>query len=235
MAAELAWRLGFGWHDSPRQASSARGRRALVIALVLALHAALLSLLLVSSRIPGARLAGERAPSMVWLHFPDERRSRLGPFPEAPALRRIAPVRPHEHDAAPLAFPGFAAPAQVETVPRVDWWSEARRVVHDIAAAQATGAAAGSARESQASSGSAGGIWSEPPAHHAGEQYRTETGERIYWVSDRCYLVSEPPASAVADFLTVPRAPRTVCPGSSDTARGDLFKSLPAYGRFHPQ
>lgn len=206
-----------------------------MVALVLALHGAFVSMLLLRSTVPPAGLMELAAPSMVWLRLPEQARLRLPSTPGAALLHPIAPVRPVRPDAEPLAIPGFAEPPELQVTPQVDWWSEARRVVRDIAASRTASEAATATDESRSSSGSAGGIGSDSPAHHAGEQYRMETGERVYWVSDGCYIVSAPPATAIPDFLTVPRPPRTVCPGASSTPRGDLFKSVPAYGRFHPE
>jgi hypothetical protein len=49
------------------------------------------------------------------------------------------------------------------------------------------------------------------PAHYAGEQYRTEAGEQIYWVNNRCYLVSDPPSLFEPDFLNNARQSRMTC------------------------
>jgi hypothetical protein len=45
------------------------------------------------------------------------------------------------------------------------------------------------------------GVPSAPSPHYAGESYRTEGGEQIYWVSDHCYMVSDPPSLFEPDFL----------------------------------
>jgi len=76
-------------------------------------------------------------------------------------------------------------------------------------------------------------IFPEPPAHHAGEQHRLDTGQWIVFISDNCYQIS----SAIP---TVPTAldngigQSTFCLDNSDTPRGDLFDQLSAYKRYHP-
>jgi hypothetical protein len=69
----------------------------------------------------------------------------------------------------------------------------------------------------------------EAPAHHAGESYRDELGATIVWVSDKCYIESDPPLPGTPPALQGARVTRTVCPGISNEPRGDLFKDLPAY------
>ncbi|MGH8290142.1 MAG: hypothetical protein ACREV7_14125 [Steroidobacteraceae bacterium] len=76
---------------------------------------------------------------------------------------------------------------------------------------------------------------SRSPAHHAGESYRTESGEVIQWTSDRCYLVSDPPSLAEPDFLKNARITHFGCLPPPGPPPGELFKSLPAYKKYHPR
>jgi hypothetical protein len=71
------------------------------------------------------------------------------------------------------------------------------------------------------------------PAHRRGEQYRTATGETVVWVSDFCYVVSED-RPGTPQALARARPARTVCPRGRE-ARGDLFKDLPAYQKYHTE
>jgi hypothetical protein len=68
------------------------------------------------------------------------------------------------------------------------------------------------------------------PAHYAGQQYRDEFGESIVWVSNGCYLVSE---NVPFDVPRGSNPTRTICVGDSSQPRGDLFKVLPAYTKYH--
>jgi hypothetical protein len=72
-------------------------------------------------------------------------------------------------------------------------------------------------------------VFPEPPAHHAGEQHRLDSGEWIVFVSDNCYQIS----SAIP-ALDNGIGQSTFCLDSSGTSRGDLFDQLPAYKKHHP-
>ena len=45
------------------------------------------------------------------------------------------------------------------------------------------------------------GVPSPSSPHYAGEQYREEGGEQIYWLNAHCYLDSDPPSLFEPDFL----------------------------------
>jgi hypothetical protein len=111
----------------------------------------------------------------------------------------------------------------------IDWADQAHTVADSIA--ENTGAREGrSAPDLTAPQKS---IFPEPPAHHAGEQHRLDTGEWIVFISDNCYQIS-------SSIPAVPTAPgngigqSTFCLDDSNTPRGDLFDQLPAYKRYHP-
>lgn len=71
--------------------------------------------------------------------------------------------------------------------------------------------------------------------HHAGDSYRIEGGEVIAWVSDRCYVASDPPPLWEPDILKRAEITHTVCLPPSGPSAGELFRSLPAYKEHHPQ
>jgi hypothetical protein len=75
-------------------------------------------------------------------------------------------------------------------------------------------------------------IFGERPAHHAGEQFRTDDGQWIVFVSDDCYQIagSFESLNVLGNGLGV----QTYCAGKSNTPRGDLFDQLPAYQKYHP-
>ena len=70
---------------------------------------------------------------------------------------------------------------------------------------------------------------------HPGDSYRLEGGEEIQWVSDRCYVASDPPAPWEPDILKLAGMTHTVCLPPNGPSPGELFKSLPAYKKYHPQ
>jgi hypothetical protein len=71
--------------------------------------------------------------------------------------------------------------------------------------------------------------------HHAGDSYRIAGGEDIEWVSDRCYVASDPPALWEPDILKRAEVTHTVCLPPNGPSPGELFKRLPAYKKYHPQ
>lgn len=80
------------------------------------------------------------------------------------------------------------------------------------------------------------GVPSPPsPAHHAGESDRTVSGEAVQWTSDHCYVVSDPPLPGEPDFLKHARVMRAGCQPRPGPDPGELFKSLRAYKKHHPQ
>jgi hypothetical protein len=72
-------------------------------------------------------------------------------------------------------------------------------------------------------------FWLPSPSHHRGEQYTTDTGQLVVWVSDGCYQITRLPTPNVPDHVMVPM---TVCPPSFNTPRGDLFDQLPEYQKY---
>lgn len=80
------------------------------------------------------------------------------------------------------------------------------------------------------------GAWSSSsPAHHAGESDRSITGEDIEWTSDRCYVESDPPVPGEPDILARHRVTHSGCLPPAAPDPGELFKSLPAYRKYHPR
>jgi hypothetical protein len=71
--------------------------------------------------------------------------------------------------------------------------------------------------------------------HHAGDSYRVAGGEVIAWVSDRCYVASDPPPLWEPDILKRAEITHTVCLPPNGPSAGELFKRLPAYKKYHPQ
>lgn len=77
----------------------------------------------------------------------------------------------------------------------------------------------------------------EPPVrqrdspHSAGETYTDSFGSHVYWVSDRCYQISDPPLPGVPPGLMTSRLR---CMDFSKPA-GQLFKDSAAYKKNHPE
>jgi hypothetical protein len=110
---------------------------------------------------------------------------------------------------------------------RVDWMSALQGTAADIIKDEARpGKATGTAPSKPHS------LW-PPPLHHAGEEYTLETGELVIWVSDRCYMVSEPPAAGTPNAFAHLALTHTQCAGSPGP-RTDLFEDFPQYKKLHP-
>lgn len=203
-------------------------RRPGAAAVALALNAALGLALYLSFRTPGALDSSDSVSTLIWLplHAPRPEQTK----PRELKMRRTMARRPRASveslsplvpSTAPIAAPVARAP--------VDWWAEAERVVRDRL------------RDAERASVPSGRIdlhldpRRDAPAHHAGESYRDEFGDKVVWVSDKCYMVSAPPLPGMPPTLAAARGTRTVCPGDSSAPRGDLFKDLPAYRKYHPE
>jgi len=198
-------------------------RRGIAFAAVVALHAGLV-ILTVAFRTPTSPSAStEFITALIFL---------TAPLPPVTSSNRRRPQVANETPPAAAVEPPTTPPPVIgfplgaDTA--IDWAAEARR-----AAAVVTGAR--KVREfgrNPADSGQA--PQRSSPAHQAGEQYRTEDGAWIVWVSDRCYIVSEVPPLGLPQVLARSIPARTVCQGDAEP-RSDLFKHLPAYKKYHPQ
>ena len=79
------------------------------------------------------------------------------------------------------------------------------------------------------------GVYSpSSPAHYAGESDRAPDGEVTQWISERCYIVSDPPTPGEPDYLKNARVTRGGCLPPPGPDPGEMFKSLRAYKRLHP-
>jgi hypothetical protein len=191
-----------------------------VFAAVVALHAGLVITLTLALRTQARRsTADDFVSALIFLSTP---------VPPTSSSRRPArastAAAPAEQAAAPL--PGISEPADAGT--SIDWDTEARRASTAVTGAQKF-------REfGQIPKADVARDLRAPPAHVAGEQYRDEDGTWIVWVSPHCFSVSELPPLGMPDILARSLPTRTGCEGSPEP-RGDLFKDLPAYQKYHPQ
>jgi hypothetical protein len=203
-------------------------RRYFAIVIVGAAHILILDMFI---HVRGAR-RGSEEDTAVWstLFFvPAE-------VVQRPPPTKIKPKRPSALQPAQVPLPVPETLSPLTTTPgatssspesAVDWVS----ALHSAAADAMTdrtgrGGATGEAPNEPHS------LWA-PPQHHAGEQYTLSTGELIVWVSDRCYLVSEPPALGMPNAFAHLALTHTQCTGSPGP-RSDLFKDLPAHKNLHP-
>jgi hypothetical protein len=199
-------------------------RRYLIFVSVLAFHLALVVALTKFSRtLP---LSTPTALELILVATATTPRTRPPPVPPNSfrVETEIAPTTP-----SAITIPQPATPTENAESP-IDWAGEAQR-----------GAATAVTRSPEIRSfdhrfpsepeRSPRSIFDESPEHQAGEQFRTDDGRWVVYVSDDCYQISDPLAStnALANGLGL----QTYCKGKSSTPRGDLFDQLPAYKRNH--
>ena len=199
------------------------------LVVVAALHLVLVTVLIAASRI---RLRSPAAQDVITTMVPLPRAPEpLAPGP-APSLHlaplaRVAPVLP--------AAPSIAYPPADDVPHPIDWQAEAQKAAVAITGRKGVLSVPSETEDRRKTSSSHGPRpWLPPPAHHAGEEYKTLTGDSIIWVSDKCYVRSAAPMLGLPQILARSRGSTTVCPGSSGNARGDLFEALPAYKKYHP-
>ena len=202
-------------------------RRYLTFLAVLAFHTALIIVLAMSSKTLRLSIPAKSPLELLFLSPTTAsiaRPERLVPMPPRPEVKNVIGAPPSVN--APLSV----APIESKK-PAIDWANEAQQV------AAATEPSSG-VRSFDHRSGSGSShppskpIFDEPPAHHAGEEFKTDDGRRAVFVSDNCYQLSNPFASPNA--LENGMGVQTYCIGKSNQPRGDLFEQLSAYKRLHP-
>lgn len=200
--------------------------RHVALVIVLALHAAVLAVLLMA---PG--------PRYTFLSMDDPVELLYLPPPPVPKIRpeNSHPQRLSGDTAiwvAPLvlgaASPSPASPSSASPGNGlgVDWKAEARRAVQAFEIRRRE-----PSTDSSLSGSPAEEHWWPRAYHHAGEQYKTVTGDWIVWINASCYQIASSAANAAIGVLL----PQTVCPGESSTARGDLFDKTTAYQKVRPK
>jgi hypothetical protein len=203
-----------------------RPRRYLPLLFVFALHWGLVWILLLPSHVRRRSSATTDVTATLVLAA---RAAASEPAVEPTSQLQLARVPPLTPDSVSITYP--AAEVSDEKQPPVDWQSEA----HETAAAIAESLKDPAVVEDRRKTSSVAPgphPWVPAPTHHAGEEYRTDTGEHVVWISDKCYVKSSLPV--VPDLIPLHTLSTTVCPPNSGTARGDLFEALAAYKKLHP-
>jgi hypothetical protein len=195
--------------------SDSRSPRFLILLGVIAFHAAILSVLMAASHYP----VDLTSPSSIELFLlpPPSTQPKGRPLSSRvlPPDRHLPPL---PSDALTVVVPLPASPANDGTKRDVDWGEEAHRAA-ETAADENSPVTAGDKPDSSSSSGSF-----TAPRHHAGEQFKLDTGDWIVWINNYCYQVSEwAPRSAGWSGVSLPK---TICPQSSNSPRADLFKDV---------
>jgi hypothetical protein len=202
---------------------STRGlRRAIAFTVVAGLHGLTIALLLAPRNRPTLSLSNDFVSTAVLLS--------TTPRPAAHSSQLQFNTA---SDAPPLATvePAIALPAQVSSSvdpgAGVDWTLAGQQTVAAMAFPPNVRGFGANPAVASAHTGA------RPlPGHVSGEQYRTTDGAWVVWVSDRCYLVSEVPPVGLPDVLARSIPTRTVCEADAES-RGELFKDLAAYAKYH--
>jgi hypothetical protein len=209
------------------QAQRARNAgRSLLFAAVLAAHALIIALLILVS--DSVQRPGENALSIRAVILLPARRRPLRFLP--PKLRRAvihsAPVT------APITLRLAGVHQPIAVPPPINWARSARQAVqavlrprpHRVVIGFPAGAHSRRGLHSKAS-----GIHSQGP-----QSYRTGTGEHVARGSGNCYVVSGPPPIDASRLEQQAQMSSVTCASRQRGPSPDnLFKSLPAYKRYH--
>jgi hypothetical protein len=133
-----------------------------------------------------------------------------------PPARHLSPL---PADASTIVVPLPKSPTHDAQRQDIDWGEEAHRAAETAAIDEP---AFGPATRHNPVPSSRSGLTAPP--HHAGEQFKLDTGEWVVWISDYCYQTSE--WAPTPGGPTGPALPNTNCLLPSETPSGDLFKDL---------
>jgi hypothetical protein len=181
-----------------------------ILVCVLALHMAVLALLVRASRSEILSFSLEQPVQLLYLPpatLPKVRADNPRPrrLSGATAISLVAP------DLNPSLPPGQSASASNGSGSGVDWAAEARRALQAFEIRSHRPASNPSVSGSPAEEN-----WWPRARHYAGEQYKTANGDWIVWVNESCYQIAVSGPSTYAPGAT---PPQTICPGPPATAR----------------
>ncbi|HWX33898.1 MAG TPA: hypothetical protein VNZ53_41520 [Steroidobacteraceae bacterium] len=171
---------------------------------VLALHMALLAALMTASRTQPIPVSANESVELLYLPpatIPKIRAkdSRLRRLSGDTAITMAPPVL---DSVLPAPSPPALAADGNGSGPGVDWAAEARRAVHafEIRTHQPP-------KNISVSGSPAEEHWWLPGRRHAGDQFKTASGDWIVWIDASCYQV----ATSAATSALGPMLPRTIC------------------------
>jgi hypothetical protein len=195
-------------------------QRYLAILFVGALHVLIIEILI-------------RAPHSQFLSADNTAWSTLLFMPTAP-VPPPAPANLKPKKSATLARPNLQAPvseaafritAAPDSTPSksaIDWTSGLSKAAGEVVGSQGAPGASVTAAPAKPDA-----RWT-PRVHSYREQYPLSTGELVVWVSDRCFVVSEPAPADTPNAFAHSALTHTQC-ARDPGPRADLFKQLPAY------
>jgi hypothetical protein len=193
--------------------------RYFTLLVVLLFHLALLALLLTASPTGDIPLPANRPVELVYLSpasFPKIRAENSLPhrLRSEIAMANAPPVL--DSSSVPPSPPASGSDGSGSGV---DWKAEARRAVQafEIRKHQPPS-------NDTVSRSSPEDTWWPEAKHHAGEQYKTASGDWIVWINASCYQVATSAANPSASGAT---PPQTICPCQPNTPRNDRSAPMP--------
>jgi hypothetical protein len=184
-----------------------------IFLVILAVHLALVALLVMKSRTLPAGAASERPIEVMLLphtKVPRVRAENTRPQLKTDLAIALSPTLLNSStDSGPgAAHDGRGSP--------VNWTAEAHRAVraYEIRRDQPPSAAA-------AVSSPWDGWWPRR-GHHAGDRYKTDSGDWIVWIDANCYQIASWHAGAIAANTN---PPRTICPAENGWTDGDKLQA----------
>jgi hypothetical protein len=197
--------------------------RYVTLLVVLTFHLALLAALLMASRTRTISWPTNDPVELLFL-----------PTANVPKIRseNSRPKRLSGDTAISMAPPAFdsaspSASASDGNGSGVDWAAEARRALQafEIRNHQPPG-------DNTLSGSPAEDSWWPQSRRHAGNPFKTATGDWIVWINASCYQVASSAANAYALGAMLPP---TVCAGESGTPHRASTDQAPAYKKLHPK
>jgi hypothetical protein len=180
-------------------------QRFVTLFVVLALHLAVLALLLIISPTRGPPASADNPVEVMF--FPPTKVPKV-------RFENARPQRLNADTAITVTLPGLAAPSLSPPSSgtegngaTVNWVAEAHRAVQAVEIR----------RNHPPNVAISSSPWSDwwPREHHAGDRFKTESGDWIVWISASCYQVARWGPGA---FGSTPSP--TICPRQSES-RGD--------------
>jgi hypothetical protein len=181
-----------------------------ILVCVLALHLAVLALLIRASRSEILSYSMEQSVQLLYLPPPNLPKVRA----ENTRPRRLSgatPISVVAPDLNPAVPPGQSSSASNGSGSGVDWAAEARRALQAFEIRSHRPASNPSVSGSPAEE-----TWWPRARHYAGEQYKTANGDWIVWVNESCYQIA---VSGPSTYTPGAAPPHTICPGPPATAR----------------
>jgi hypothetical protein len=182
-----------------------RAKRGLILISVAVVHVGLIALLLLATAASRVPQTSYRPLELVYIPTPSLPRVRADSgrpqrFRAAIALSTVSPTLTSAPPAAPSSGSGSHGQG-------VDWLAEAHRAVRAYEIRR------DHPPQNALSGRSPANDWWPQQGPHAGDRFKTESGDWIVWINSDCYKVATWQSS---DSALDAGPPQIICPGHSD-------------------